>query len=444
VTCCGGSASAFAPQRDDDALALRLERRDVPGHRREHVAAGLGPLGGKIAPLLGADIDERPLPFRHRERSQPRQRGGFEPCAPFGFAEIEPLGRQRLIGRARSALGERLLTRLVVVLDLTEPFAGGVLGQRFEYHRGTHYIVEQRLEPVLEQRQPMLHAAMATAFAHRVIEEVVGRGGAEGRHVTKAEAPDRFRGELEFGHRHEIERAQLVGRALAFGVEAADRLQRVAEKIEPHRLRHARRVEVDDAAAHRIVAGLAHGRGTREAVELEPFGDAVHGQHIAGRDRKRLPRNEVAGRHALQGSVDGREQHRRAVAALHTREPGQCCHALRDEARVRRDPVIGQAVPRRKLLHGDIRCKKIECAGERGHARAVTADDHHGRRRRVGARRQRAGEIGDNEAFGAVGDACQRERAARDEELGGIARHAHLAPSPLRLNSRSRRNSAVS
>src|SRR5262245_64397212 len=84
----------------------------------------------------------------------------------------------------------------------------------------------------MEQRQPMLHAAMAPTFAHRLVKEVVGRRSAEGRDVTEAEAPDRVRGELEFGHRHEIERAQLVGRALTFGVEAADRFQRVAEKID--------------------------------------------------------------------------------------------------------------------------------------------------------------------------------------------------------------------
>jgi len=67
-------ARAFAPKRDDDALALRLERRDVPGQRLEHVAAGLGPLDGEIAPLLGAGVDERPLPFRYRERREPCQR----------------------------------------------------------------------------------------------------------------------------------------------------------------------------------------------------------------------------------------------------------------------------------------------------------------------------------------------------------------------------------
>ena len=44
-------ARAFAPQRDDDALARGLQRLHVLGHGLEHVAAGLGALGGEIAPL---------------------------------------------------------------------------------------------------------------------------------------------------------------------------------------------------------------------------------------------------------------------------------------------------------------------------------------------------------------------------------------------------------
>ena len=62
-----------------------------------------------------------------------------------------------------------------------------------------------------------------------------------------------------------------VGGALGLRIEAADRFQRVAEEIEPHRLGHAGREQIDDAAAHRVVAGLAHGRGAVEAVELEPL-----------------------------------------------------------------------------------------------------------------------------------------------------------------------------
>src|SRR5262249_54782011 len=163
-------ARPLAPKRDDDPLALRLERRDVADQRLEHVAAGLGPLDGKIAPLLGADVDERTLSFRYGERREPRQRGGFEPGTPLSFAEVEPVGRQRLIRRTRSALGERLLARLVIVLDLTEPLAGGVFGQRFEYERRPRHVIEQRVEPIMKQRQPMLHAAMPPAFAHRMIK----------------------------------------------------------------------------------------------------------------------------------------------------------------------------------------------------------------------------------------------------------------------------------
>ena len=75
---------------------------------------------------------------------------------------------------------------------------------------------------------------------------------------------------LEFRDRHQIEPAQLRFAALRLRIEGADRLQRVAEKIEPHRHVHARRKKIENAAAHRVFAGLAHGRGAGEAVELQP------------------------------------------------------------------------------------------------------------------------------------------------------------------------------
>ncbi len=157
---------------------------------------------------------------------------------------------------------------------------------------------------------------MAAAFAHRVIDEIIGRGCAERRDIALAEALDSLGRELELGDGHEVERAQLVGGALAFRIEAADRLECIAEEIEPDRLAHARRIEVDDAAAHGIVAGLAHGRGAHEAVELEPTGDAFHGEHVARHHRERLPRHEIARRHALERGVDGGDQHGGAITAL--------------------------------------------------------------------------------------------------------------------------------
>ena len=216
-------ARALAPQRDDDPLAAGLQRRDVPGHRFEHIPPGLGPLAGEVAPLFGGGIYHRPLPFRDCERREQRRGHASEPFAPFGLAKVEPVRCQWLVGRPRSALRKRVLPRVEIVLDLTQAFAGGVLGERLEHDRRTRHVVEQRVEPVVKERQPVLHAGMTAPFTHRVIEEVVGRGGAKSFHIAQAEAPDGLGRKLEFGDRHEIERAQLIRCALAFGIEATDR-----------------------------------------------------------------------------------------------------------------------------------------------------------------------------------------------------------------------------
>ncbi len=104
----------------------------------------------------------------------------------------------------------------------------------------------------------MLHAGMAPPFAYRMVEDVVGRRRAECFHIAETEAPDGLSGKLELRDRQKIEPAQLIRRALAFGIEAADCLQRIAEKIEPHRFGHTWRVKVDDTATHGIIARLTH------------------------------------------------------------------------------------------------------------------------------------------------------------------------------------------
>ena len=49
-----------------------------------------------------------------------------------------------------------------------------------------------------------------------------------------------------------------------------------------------------------------------------------------------------------------------------------------------------------------------------------------------GARRDRAREIGDDEAFGAVGDAGERQRAAGSEQLGRDCDTALISAPPRR------------
>ena len=266
----------------------------------------------------------------------------------------------------------------------------------------------------------MLHAGVAPAFAHGVVEEIMRHGRAERFDMAQTETLDGFGCELELGDRHEVEGAKLVGGALTLRIEAADRLQRVAEEIEPYRLGHARCEKIDDAAAHRILAGLAHGRRAREAVELQPAADSAHGEHMARRNRERLPGDEISRRHALKHGIYGGEKDGRAVMALDTRQPRQRGHALRHENRVGRDPVVGQTIPGRKLLHREIGSKEAERAGECGHARSVAAHDSDADGRRIGSCRHGAGEIGHDEPFGAIGHACQRERRPATRSSAGL------------------------
>ena len=199
----------------------------------------------------------------------------------------------------------------------------------------------------MEQRQPVLHAGMAAAFADRLVERVVG-GGAERLHIAGAEAADGLAGELKFRDRHQIERAQRIHRALRLGIEGADRLQRVAEEVEPHRIAACRADR--DRRCRRAPRSrrLAHRRGAVIAVELQPLGHAVHRQHVAGRGRQRLRRDQAARRHALQRGIDGGKHDARPLAAFQAGEARQRGHALRHDAGMRRHAVVGQAVPGRE------------------------------------------------------------------------------------------------
>src|SRR5438270_9571176 len=126
----------------------------------------------------------------------------------------------------------------------------------------------------MEQRQPMLHADMAAAGADGFIEMVGRLLGAEHSAVAGTEALDRLLIEKNFRYRLEIDGISCAGRALRHGVELADPVQRITEEIEPQRLADAGREDVENAAAHRELAGLAHRVGTVVAI-VEEEGDEI-------------------------------------------------------------------------------------------------------------------------------------------------------------------------
>ena len=429
-------ARALAPQCDDHPLAGRLEGMDVRAHRVEHIAARFGPFGREVAALACGDVDDVAA-IRHRERRHPGKRPLVEPRAPFGIREVEPVGRQRLVRRPSTIGPKRLTTRSVIVLDLREPFVGRILGERLDDDRRSRDVVEQRIELVVKQRQPMLHAGVPSAFAHRLVKHVVAIGRAEQRDIALAEPADGLGGELQLADRDEIEGAHLERGALGLRIEAADRFERVAEEVEPHRQVHPGRKQIDDAAAYRVLAGVPHRRAAREAIELEPTDHAVHRQLITGRCRERLTGHQPARRHALERRIDRGEENRRPLARRGAGKPRQRDHPLRHDGSVRRDPVIGLAIPRGELLDRDVRGEEAKRAGKLREPLAVAADDRQACRRRIGTRRDRARQIGEHESLRTIGDARQRERTVGVKPLGGRTRHVHFTPDAGRNRRRA-------
>ena len=60
-----------------------------------------------------------------------------------------------------------------MVGDQLEALVDRLLGQMIEAHGHVRQIVEQRLQVLVEQRQPVLHAGIALAGADGLVERVV-------------------------------------------------------------------------------------------------------------------------------------------------------------------------------------------------------------------------------------------------------------------------------
>ena len=247
--------------------------------------------------------------------------------------------------------------------------------QMVEHDRRVRQIVEHRIEPLVEERQPMLHAGEAPALADRGVERVVARRRAERLDVGAAEAADRLRRQRHLAHRLQRHRLALAGGALGGDVEGADRFQRVAEEIEPQRLRPARRVEIENAAAHREFADVAHRRHALEAGILQPRRQLLHVDLVAGPGEEGLRLDDLGGRHALQQRVGG-GQHHGAVRVLCQRDHrGERVQPPRRGVGAGRDAVVGQAVPGRQFEHRQFRRGECQRLDDRRQALAVARDE---------------------------------------------------------------------
>src|SRR5216684_585148 len=219
----------------------------------------------------------------------------------------------------------------------------------------------------------MLHPGLAPPGADRFIERVVAADRAEGLAISRAETADRVVVEQHLADRTQLEAVERTRRTLTQRIEAAQAFERVAEKIEADRLGRPGRVEIDDAAAHCKLAGLAHRIGAEIPVVAEKALQPVERNMPARPEGQDAPVEQPARRDALHQRVD-RRQHDQRPALLSAGEAGQRVDASAADLAVRRYPVIGQAIPRRKGQLSELGVKKLERSGEPRHPPVVAAD----------------------------------------------------------------------
>ena len=296
----------------------------MPRQRSEKADLLLLPLRREVPPDPASGVDH-PRPQGLRQHAQLMQRPPQHRRLPAGFVEVELVWRYRLVDRPELRLRrQRRRPRLVLVGErrpARRPRRGRLVVQQ---HGRPRKIVEDRLQPLMEERQPVLVALVLPPRAHRLVERVVPPCGAEHRPVAGAEPLDRRRVEDHLGDRRQLQPLHLLGRSLRLGVEPPRALQHVAEKIEPNRRPGARREDVDQPAADRELAGLGHRRRLLESHprqvaaklgHVDPCPDlggiARSPQHLARRQplRRRVHRGQHRRRPREAAGQRGQRRH---------------------------------------------------------------------------------------------------------------------------------------
>ena len=247
--------------RDHDPAAGGVGGLHVLGHLVEQVDALRGARLGEALVAASVQIDGVGLIGGGVKAGELRHGVAGEQAVPFRRFQVEALGRHGLVvgAAAHAALPAGLAAGVVVVGDQLVPRLEGLGDLVIGRHDRLGAIVEQRLEVVVKERQPVLHADMALTGRHGLVKNIVARDIAEQLAIAAAEARDAVLGQQHLADRQYDDLVARAGRALAHGIEGADRLQRVAEQVEPERLGRAGWKKIDQTAAHGELARLHHG-----------------------------------------------------------------------------------------------------------------------------------------------------------------------------------------
>ena len=312
--------------------------------------------------------------------------------------------------RARLVAAQQPVARFGI---LEEALRGGVRVAVQRDDRVGRQVVGERRGRLEEQRQAVLDAARVDAVRHVLVERRARRVALERLAEPRAEARAALVVLRELARGQQADLGDRIDGALRVGVERLDRLELVAEEVEPVRERRAHRVEVDQSAPDAEFARRHDLRHVRVAGERELRAQLVDVEPLSLLEEERAPREERGRRQPVHRGRHGGDDD----ARLALREPVERGQPRRDQVLVGRDRVVGQRLPVGKEVAVDARREPRDLVGET--LRGERIGGQH--RQRAAGARAIDGELRERERIGGSGERRERDALARVGDRRGEA-----------------------
>ena len=378
--------------------------QDLPPSRRfrhEEAAAGLS--GEEV--LQKPDRPGRsPVDRQCRRRTRRERDGGAAPALALAasaqtHAAMRRERREQLLDRREYLVGSEHRP-LAVVAPVLVPFPG-VRPERLR--RVVHVLgedddgagrdeVEQASGLLEEQRQVVLDAGRPAPLADLPVHRAPRRIALEAPPPCAPKPRHRVAGGGVLAGGKQLDAIDPARRALAFRLEDAEAFYLVVEQVDAQRRVRPHGIEVEERAAHRVLAVLHHLAHAGVPGLIQAPAERVDIEAIAGPDPEPVALDEAARSDPPHRGGDRGHQH----AGFEGRQPRDGFQPLGDDVLVRREEIVGQCLPVRESQDFDAVVKEeLELRFEPVRGPVVRGDDQH---RRV----RPPGEARDGEAAGAA------------------------------------------